>query len=152
MKKALESQSRSDAAVRAWLGVVRAYNLCDVQLGQRLAELGLRMAEHELLVNIHLQPGITQQELSARCFVAKSGVSVTLGRMEEQRWLRRESDASDGRVKRMFLTAAGTKLAAQSLALQNEIITTMMAPLSEAELVQMQAASERIARQLEERD
>jgi DNA-binding MarR family transcriptional regulator len=139
---------RTLAETRAWLSVVRAYNLCDAELSQRLAGLGLRTVEHEILANIHRQPGITQQDLSERCFVAKSGVSMTLGRMETNGWLRRDSDPGDGRIKRLSLSAAGVALAERALAIQAEIIATMMAPLSDAELAQVRETSEQIARQL----
>lgn len=139
---------RTLAETRAWLSVVRAYNLCDVVLSQRLAALGLRTVEHEILANIQRQPGITQQDLSDRCFVAKSGVSMTLGRMQENGWLRRESDQSDGRIKRLFLSDAGTALAERALAIQADLIATMMAPLADTELAQIRDTSEQIARQL----
>ncbi len=144
----LRRSDRIAAENRAWLSVVRAYNLCDVALTQRLAALGLRTVEHEILANIQLQPGIAQQDLSERCFVAKSGVSMTLGRMEESGLLRRESDPGDGRIKRLYLTDDGAALAERALAIQAEIIATMMAPMDDAELAQMLDASERIARQL----
>lgn len=139
---------RTLAETRAWLSVVRAYNLCDAELSRRLAELGLRTVEHEILANIHRQPGITQQDLSERCFVAKSGVSMTLGRMEASGWLRRESDPGDGRIKRLYLGDAGVALAERALAIQAEIIAAMMAPVSDTDLAQIRDTSEQIARQL----
>ena len=36
-----------------WLSVVRVYNLCDAAMTARLAELGLRVGEHEVLVKQH---------------------------------------------------------------------------------------------------
>ena len=69
-----------NTATLAWLSVVRVYNLCDAAMATRLAPLGLRVGEHEVLANLLRAPGITQQELAKRCFVAKSGISMMLTR------------------------------------------------------------------------
>ena len=147
--KKLEQSLRQAAAGKAWLSVVHAYNLCDTAIAARLAPLGLRVGEHEVLANLLLAPGITQQELAKRCFVAKSGISMLITRMEAQDLLRREPDARDGRIKRLSLTAAGSALATQTLAIQNEIIGVMTAPLSDTELAGLNALSERVVTQLQ---
>ncbi|MBK6636593.1 MAG: MarR family transcriptional regulator [Rhodocyclaceae bacterium] len=147
--KKLEQSLRQSAASKAWLSVVHAYNLCDTAIAARLAPLGLRVGEHEVLANLLLAPGITQQALAQRCFVAKSGISMLLTRMEAQDLLRREADAKDGRIKRLSLTKTGTALAEQTLAIQNEIIGHMTAPLSDQELSGLTELSERVVAQLE---
>ena len=63
--------------------------------------------------------------------------------------LRREADAKDGRIKRLSLTKTGTALAEQTLAIQNEIIGHMTAPLSDQELSGLTELSERVVAQLE---
>lgn len=144
----LEARTRNAAATKAWLSVVRAYNLCDATLATRLSELGLRVGEHEVLTNLKLTPGMTQQALARRCFVAKSGISMLITRMEVQALLRREADAQDGRIKRLYLSAAGEAMAEQTMAIQDEIVGTMMAPLSKRELTMMAELSNRVAAQL----
>lgn len=146
----LESPTRSAAAGKAWFSVVRAYNLCDATLSARLSALGLRVGEHEVLANLMLQPGMTQQALARRCFAAKSGISMLLTRMESQELLRREADPQDGRIKRLYLSPSGEVLAAQTMAIQEEIVDTMMAPLSQSELTKMTELSERVAAQLQD--
>ena len=93
--KKLEQSLRQSAASKAWLSVVHAYNLCDTAIAAPQAPLGLRVGEHEVFANLLLAPGITQQALAQRCFVAKSGISMLLTRMEAQDLLRREADAKD---------------------------------------------------------
>ena len=149
MQKPLESATRKAAVGKAWLGVVRAYNLCDAAMASQLAALGLRVGEHEVLANLLLAPGMTQQALAKRCFVAKSGISMLLTRMEAQALLRREADASDGRLKRLYLSIEGEALAQQTLAIQDAIVTRMMEPLSDNELASMSELSERVAAQLD---
>ena len=134
---------------RTWLAVVRAYNLCDAAMASRLAEIGLRVGEHEVLATLATAPGITQQELAARCFVAKSGVSMLLAQMEAKGWVRREADASDARVKRLALTAAGQVIAAKSMKVQSEIVTAMVAGSSDEALAFVTAVMESVSARLE---
>ena len=118
----------------AWLAVIRAYNLCDAVMTARLAAIGLRVGEHEVLATIATTPGITQQALAARCFVAKSGVSMLLTQMEAKGWVRRDSDGADARVRRLTLTEDGMAMAQRCLAVQAELVTAMVAPATEDEL------------------
>lgn len=146
--KKLNEPTREEQAAKAWLDVVHAYNLCDTVMATRLGALGLRVGEHEVLANLYLSPGITQQELARRCFVAKSGVSMLLTRMESQALILREADSKDGRIKRLSLTAAGAALAVQTLAIQREIIGVMTAPLSDQELELLSEVSARVVGEL----
>ncbi len=139
----------SPHGTQSWLAVVRAYNLCDAVMTARLAVLGVRVAEHEVLANLATAPGITQQTLAARCFVAKSGVSMLLTQLEARGWVRREADAADARVKRLQLTPAGQALAAQTLQVQSQVVAAMVAGASEAELELVTAVMQRVSAQLE---
>lgn len=139
----------SPHGTQTWLAVVRAYNLCDAVMTARLAELGLRVGEHEVLANLATVPGITQQALAARCFVAKSGVSMLLTQMEGKALVVREADAKDARVRRLFLTPAGQALAAKTLKVQAELVTAMVDDASEAELAMVADVMRRVSVKLE---
>lgn len=134
---------------QSWLSVVRAYNLCDQVLTQRLAALGLKLSEHEVLINLLRAPGSTQQELARRCFVAKSGVSMLLTRMAQAGWVQREADSVDARVWRLRLTAAGQALAGQAAQIQAEVLSAMVEGSSAAELATVTTAMQRVAAALE---
>ncbi|SDZ52634.1 DNA-binding transcriptional regulator, MarR family [Variovorax sp. YR266] len=133
----------------AWLAVVRAYNLCDAVMTARLAAIGLRVGEHEVLATIATTPGITQQALAARCFVAKSGVSMLLTQMEARGWVRRDSDGADARVRRLTLTDDGMAMAQKCLAVQAEMVTAMVAPATRDELDAVADVMGRVATTLE---
>jgi DNA-binding MarR family transcriptional regulator len=136
-------------ATRAWLSVVRAYNLCDAVLTQRLAPLGIRVVEHEVLANLARTPGLTQQQLAERCFAAKSGVSVLITRMEADGWVLREADVSDARAKRLSLTSAGAALARRSMAIQADVVAVMAANMSARELAMTEEVMDRIGGKLD---
>ena len=124
-------------ALRAWLAVVRAYNLCDTVLANKLSAIGYSTAQYEVITRLHRDPGQTQQELAQRCFVAKSGISMLIKRMEEGGWVLRSADAQDARVKRLTLTDEGQRQAECMLVVQQEALSVMAAPLTSAELLQL---------------
>ena len=138
-----------EEAVRSWLAVVRAYHQCSELMARRLGAEGVRTAEHEILVNLLREPGLSQQQLAARCFTAKSHVSTLISDMETRGWLRREPDPADGRAKRLALTAAGMRMARRTAAIQAEVVGVMTqgAPRSEIEQVRLTMAE--VSRRLE---
>lgn len=150
MPKASARPAQDDLADtrRAWLSVVRAYNLCATALSTRLATLDLHLSEHEVLVNLDHTPHMTQQELAARCFVAKSGISMLLKRMEAQGLVAREPDAADGRIKRLALTPAGARLANRVRAIQTEVLTAMAQDMGPEEAALVTDVMERVGARL----
>ena len=139
----------SPHGTQSWLAAVRAYNLCDAVMTARLAELGLRVGEHEVLAYLATVPGITQQALAERCFVTKSGVSMLVAQMEAQGLVVREADAGDARVKRLLLTKAGQALAGKTLKIQSEVVGAMAEGVSEAELATVADVMQRVSARLE---
>jgi DNA-binding MarR family transcriptional regulator len=130
----------SDAAVRSWISVVRAYNQCDQLLARRLAAIGLRTAEHEILANLRRDPGLTQQALAARCFSAKSHISGLLSELETRGWVRREPDPADARAKRLFLAPAGALMAERAVAVQLSVLAPMAQAITPLAMSQVHEA------------
>jgi DNA-binding MarR family transcriptional regulator len=142
-------QASSPHGTQAWLSVIRSYNLCEMVVGARLAEIDLRIGDLEVLATLATKPGLSQRELAARCFVTKSGVSMLLTQMEARHWVRREDDPADARAKRLYLTEQGMALAARAMRVQSEVVTAMVAGSSPAELAVVGAVMERASAQLE---
>ena len=78
-------------------------------MASRLAPLGVRTAEHEVLANLVREPGISQQALAERCFTAKSHISGLLRTMEERGLVRRDADPSDARARQLYVTRAARR-------------------------------------------
>jgi DNA-binding MarR family transcriptional regulator len=146
--KSADTVAASANATRSWLSVVRAYNLCDELLARRLSEIGVRVAEHEILANLRHEPGLSQQLLAARCFSAKSHVSGLVADLEQRGWLRREADPNDARAKRLFLDTAGAKIAERTACVQSEVVGLMAAAVSSKTMAQVQAAMEAVSEAL----
>ncbi len=125
-KRRLSDPAEPDAlASQAWLSVARCYHLCDAVLTQRLAALGVRLQEHEVLLNLLRSPELTQKELAQRCFVAKSGVSMLVSSMEGRGLLERRADPQDARARRLALSREGAALARKCRQVQDEVIGCM---------------------------
>jgi DNA-binding MarR family transcriptional regulator len=118
----------------AWLAVVRSYNLCDSLLTARLAEHGVQIGTHEVLVNLLKTPNLTQQELASHCFAAKSGISMLISAMEKDGFVVRQADKADARIKRVNLTTYGEQLARKTLRIQLDIVNVMTESVSDIEL------------------
>jgi DNA-binding MarR family transcriptional regulator len=150
------SRSRTGAAApdsggtRTWLSVVRAYHQCGELLARRLAAVGVRTAQHEILANLRREPGLTQQGLAARCFTAKSHISGLLTELEERGWVRREPDPNDARAKRLFLEPAGARMAERTAAVQAEVVSLMTEGVPRDELARVQAAMELVSERLQD--
>jgi DNA-binding MarR family transcriptional regulator len=121
----------------AWTAVVQAFYACEHALIDGLKPLGLKLAQHEVLMHLAQQGGLTQQELAQRCFVTKSHMSAVLTEMAQRGWVQRAEREDDKRSKRVTLTPAGQHTACDASALQREIIEAMMTPLSDSEVEQM---------------
>lgn len=135
-------------AVTAWLSVVRAYHLCDALMAARLAELGVRTAEHEVLANLLREPGISQQGLAERCFTAKSHISALLRSLEERGLVRRDADPGDARARRLFVTRAGEALARRTLQVQAKVVQAMAAEMSTQDMAFIEDAMTRVSGRL----
>lgn len=139
-----------DGATRSWLSVVRAYHRCSELMARRLAALGVRTAEHEILANLRREPGLGQQALAARCFTAKSHISGLLTELEQRGWVRREPDPDDARAKRLFLEPAGARLAERTAAVQAEVVALMTQGTPREELARVQAAMAAVSERLQQ--
>jgi DNA-binding MarR family transcriptional regulator len=144
------STERDAMRLRAWLAVVRCYNLCDQLLAQRLARLGVRVLEHELMAHLLREPGLSQQALAQRCLAAKSHVSGLVSLLEQRGWLRREPDPADARARRLFLSAEGLALAEQTLAVQAEVIALMAGACSDEAMAALQPLMHGVSQALED--
>lgn len=135
--------------MRPWLSIARTFYLCDALMARRLGALGVRTAEHEVLVNLRRDPGIAQQTLARRCFNAKSHISALLTGLEERGWVKREADPTDARAKKLYLTALGERTAVRTAAVQAEVAAAMAATLSVKALADLTTSMGKIGERLQ---
>jgi DNA-binding MarR family transcriptional regulator len=66
--------------------------------------MGLTRAQWLLLAHLYRADGLTQTELAETVDLERATVGKTLDRLEESDWVYRKNDATDRRVKRIYLT------------------------------------------------
>jgi MarR family transcriptional regulator, organic hydroperoxide resistance regulator len=124
--------------IGAWLAIVRTYQQCSETLTDRIKPLGLKLAQHDVMMNLLLSPTLTQQQLAERSFVTKSHMSAVLMEMAELGWVSREDSLEDKRSKVITLTPEGLQLAHQAYAVQAQVVSVMMGELSNAQIKDIQ--------------
>ena len=132
MKKTRTELTRN--ALPTWLSFIHLYNLCISVLESQLAAIGYTVSQYEALTHLYRDPGITQKELASRCFVAKSGMSMLLKKMEEDSWVVRTADSNDARSKHLTLTSLGQKQVKKMLIVQTHVVNAMATPLTDKEI------------------
>ena len=125
----------------AWLSVVRTYQKCADVISQRIKPLGIKLAQHEVLVSLLSHSPQTQQQLAASSYVTKSHMSAVLADMASSGWLTREGSAGDRRSKAVVLTEAGQALALRAFGVQMQVVSAMMGSLSAAQTNQLAQVS-----------
>jgi MarR family transcriptional regulator, organic hydroperoxide resistance regulator len=135
--------------VRAWLSVVRAYQICSDCIATELRPSGLTLPQFEVLLALLTVGDQSQQQLAQRSFVVKGHMSGLLVQMEAAGLLRRRGDAADRRSKVVSLTKMGQALAGKAREIQRAVMLDMFAPLNEKQIADtelvMQSATKALA-------
>lgn len=93
--------------LRTWLALVNAYQKIEQRLGRVIESAGLTLPQFDVLANLGMTEGITQQELADKLLVTKGNVVGLLDRMESADLVERRPDPRDRRANRVYLTRRG---------------------------------------------
>ena len=118
---------------RNWVAVGRVNQLVRKQLSDALQNIDLDLPTYEVIAALYRFQGLTQTELADKLLVGRSNLSMLLPELESTGWIKREADSKDKRIRRVFLTASGSKKASAGLAIQSALIEHMMGSISNAE-------------------
>jgi DNA-binding MarR family transcriptional regulator len=122
--------------VLAWLRLARVYQKVDSASARHFHDHKLSTAQFDVLAQIGVAEGITQQELAGALLVTKGNVSQLIDRMERQGLVRRYQE---GRTNTLFLTEPGRELFAAIVPAQEALVAELFAPLSPDEQSQLLA-------------
>src|SRR5690554_377986 len=92
---------------RNWIALLRAEKAVARELARVLAPLDLKLGQLDVMMNVYRRPGMSQQDVAHRLLVGRSNITMLVPQLEKQGLMRREGDAKDKRVIRLFLTDAG---------------------------------------------
>ena len=80
-----------------------------VVVDRALKPLGITRSQWWVLAFLSRRDGMTQTALAADLDLTKVAIGGLLDRMEGSGFVERRADQRDGRIKRVYLTSAGTK-------------------------------------------
>jgi DNA-binding MarR family transcriptional regulator len=80
-----------------------------VVVDRSLKPLGITRSQWWILAFLSRRDGMTQTALAADLDLTKVAIGGLLDRMESSQFIERRPDQRDGRIKRVYLTSAGTK-------------------------------------------
>lgn len=78
--------------------------LMRAEFDRRSRDLQLTRSQWWVLNFVYAHEGATQTELADQCEVERATMGRLLDKLEEKGWVRREADAQDRRIRRVFLT------------------------------------------------
>jgi DNA-binding MarR family transcriptional regulator len=96
-----------DHSLQTFVQLMRVQQKLQRQLDRVLDEAGLSLPQFDVLANLGMSEGITQQELAERLLVTKGNVCGLLDRMESAELVQRRPDPTDRRANRLYLTRQG---------------------------------------------
>ncbi|WP_048648734.1 MarR family winged helix-turn-helix transcriptional regulator [Nitratireductor soli] len=135
---------------RTWIAVARAEKAIVRALSRGLEPLGLKLAQLDMLMNLYRHPGQSQHDLARRLLVGRSNITMLLPQMETQGLVRREGDATDKRVLRLYLTPEGESRLMKALAVYTDLIDRVLAQSTPAQCEAMGEQMRRISEALAE--
>lgn len=128
-------------AVPVWLRLARVFQRVDRASVDLLRRWDLSVAQFDVLVQVGLREGLTQQQLADQLLVTKGNVCQLLDRMEERGLLERRQE---GRANRLYLTDKGRALRSETMPAQEQLIEDVFATLPRAQQVALLASLRRL--------
>ncbi len=134
--------------VALWARLARIYGR-NIRLAEgRLREVGLSVAQFDVLAHVGAHEGITQQELAQRLLVTQGAITQLLDRLEQRGVIRR---CPDGRINRLVLTEEGRRLRDSVVPQQEQFQAEQFAALTPGERRQLLTLLGKLQRSQRER-
>lgn len=100
---------------------------------QHLAKAGITHAQWWAMMHIFENEGLTQTELAEVMQMGRASIGKLVERLEAKCWIERRPDASDSRVRRVFLRHEAVPVFAHMTAEGKALFKTFLAGVSPAE-------------------
>lgn len=105
-----------------------------IVIDRALKPVGITRSQWWVLSFLGRRDGMTQTALAADLDLTKVAIGGLLDRMEGSGFVERRADPRDGRIKRVYLTPAGTRFLGTIRANIAEVETDILADVDEASL------------------
>jgi DNA-binding MarR family transcriptional regulator len=124
-----EAGSPPSEAVRAYLRLHYASAIIIKKVDQHLANWGLSVARYAILRLLLNKQAMTLSELSRSHVCVAGNMTMLIGRLERDGFVKRIPDPHDRRVTRVVLTAKGRRITSEAVAPHRAFLEQLMAPL-----------------------
>ena len=121
------------SGILAWMHLMRVYNKMQQRSLEHTKQYELTPAQFDVLAQLSVAEGITQQELARKLLVTKGNVCGLLDRMSAHDLVKRCDDPEDRRSNRLHLTAKGRALADKVVPAHQAFVLEQLAALSPEE-------------------
>jgi len=143
------STLRHQPALAAWLRLARIYHKIDRDTAAHLREADLTVAQFDVLAQVGVREGISQQDLADSLLVTKGNVTQLLDRMEARGLLERRPNPQ-ARGNQLFLTAEGRALRERVVPAQEALVESRLAHLDRGEQDALLALLRKLDRSLDQ--
>ena len=124
--------------MKVWFRVMRLHHRALAAMSSRLKELGLSVAQFDLLSSLTEREGISQSELAEKLYVTKGNVSGLVDRLVQSGLVERRAISGDRRSYAMHLTLEGRRLAEAGLAAQGSFVGETLGALPQADIAELE--------------
>ena len=100
--------------------------------------------QHQVLMHIAHHPNASQAEIAEKMEISPAALAVSLKKLEKGGYIKRSSDTSDERKKRLEMTELGESIVADSHRMFQEVENQMFAGFSEKEIQEFSCYLDRI--------
>ena len=132
-----------------WVAVGRVSIMVRKAMADQLVALGLDLPAYDVLSTVCRFPGLTQTGLAEKLLVGRSNLSMMLPDLEKKEYVVRKLDPKDKRLRRLYLTEEGEKLARKGLGIQLRLLEHMLSPIDEIESEAAGQTMRKVAKHLE---
>ena len=115
------------SSIVAWIRLARVYQKVDRASAEHLSAYGLSVGQFDVLAQVGIHEGMTQNELAEKLLVTKSNVCQILRRMEDRGMVTRRQE---GRAKHLSLTREGRRLFEEVVPSQEELIDRLLSSVT----------------------
>lgn len=133
------------ASLYVWLRLARVFQKIDRRTADYLRQWDLSIAQFDVLVQVGIAEGMTQQELADKLLVTKGNISQLIERLERRGLVRR---SQEGRMSRLYLTEEGRALRELVMPAQEGLICDQFGSLSAEDLSRLRDILGRLDRSL----
>jgi MarR family transcriptional regulator, organic hydroperoxide resistance regulator len=128
----------------AWLELVRAYNFMEARVSADLRDDELTLSQMDVLATLVVKGAISQQELADLLFVTKGNVVGLIDRLSARGLVERQNSETDRRVNLLHITPEGRRLVERVMPRQQQLISSLMAPLAKSEAETLESLLSRL--------